>query len=402
MEKDLEVFVKRMETLAIIPNEITIIPVNKGFKSGKDVMFKHVETAERLKDIQKLVETLEIMIKTPNLQHNNGIKGFIEGVRKLKSLLELIESKIFVFKGEECQEMERLNAEERELTMEIKLLQDRMSKPDYNQSAKFSASKQGSTCLNNAHSNLLPEVVDFQNFVAKYGHDDGWETEYHVKFIKLREMLGAGSENLYRKCSQTMLNVTYEMATEHDEWYTIYEQKSRANKEAILKWKKSRQNSNAAVKTIDIGLHPSEEKREFKAADIKLKEEREMKRFELQLWKREKERKAKEVADKQKSISKKDELARTLNMKQQLEHRNERLLQKEIEKELKLLEERHQISPSYQISKDTNRIVLSLQKEREDKVMRKKRLLFEAKAREEQKRNDRILKVKESVIKCVT
>jgi hypothetical protein len=80
--------------------------------------------------------------------------------------MELIESKILVFKAEQLERMNELELAERTCFQDVKLLEEKISKADYNQ---LDVSKSASTVANDVHfsydknsSGLLPPVVDFQ------------------------------------------------------------------------------------------------------------------------------------------------------------------------------------------------------------------------------------------------
>lgn len=53
------------------------------------------------------------------------------------------------------------------------------------------SSRISATTLTTSSSGLLPQVIEFQNYLAKHGgHYGGWDDLSHAAFVRIREKLG--------------------------------------------------------------------------------------------------------------------------------------------------------------------------------------------------------------------
>ncbi|KAJ3367298.1 hypothetical protein HDU91_001536 [Kappamyces sp. JEL0680] len=148
---------------------------------------------QKLLSIQASVRKLSQLIARPE-----GGKDCNE--QRIKCLMELIESRILVFKAEQRDQMQQLAQVERLLFLDIKGLEERSSRADYlGKTAKFpAASPSGLDHWPKAgtmQSGLLPEVVQFQSFVDRHGHEDGWDPTNHAGFLRLRQKHGVSGQD---------------------------------------------------------------------------------------------------------------------------------------------------------------------------------------------------------------
>ena len=250
-----------------------------------------------------------------------------------------------------------------------------------------------------SNSNACPPL---QRFVSRYGHVNGWDPINHTGFVKLRKKYGAGTEALFEACQERLLHITHQMAAEHDEWYTMYEEKATANKDAIRKWKSKKKADVTATQSlveeekIKTSLAEHLKKNEQNEDCIKQQKLREFKKYELALWKKE-QAKQKELKD-EKEREEREKQAAKLKLAA-LERKKER------ERKLLLVSEnqKHQkvvVNEAKKITKErhtNNILVLALQKEREEQVLRKRQELAKKKQMQEIEKEHRLEKLKNTV-----
>ncbi|CAH2002798.1 unnamed protein product [Acanthoscelides obtectus] len=84
------------------------------------------------------------------------------------------------------------------------------------------------------------EAKEFMDFVHKSGgHENGWRKEDHDLFVKLRSKhkdIKIAAENLH----DVLPDVSIQDVYEHEEWYEKYLDLNKKKKEAITRWKKSK------------------------------------------------------------------------------------------------------------------------------------------------------------------
>ena len=93
--------------------------------------------------------------------------------------MELIESKILVFRAQEMEHLNELEQQERFYYQEMKLFEERISKVEYNDLSQTSTQNTGASIAfpeaNHAYdknaSGLLPQVVEYQVFRIIHGSD---------------------------------------------------------------------------------------------------------------------------------------------------------------------------------------------------------------------------------------
>lgn len=292
----------------------------------------------------------------------------------IKEMMEAIECKILILKEHQRDSMKDLLDQERLLALEIKAIQSGIDKAD-----SVSLVKNPTTLgkINEHTSNLLPEVVEFQKFAGKYGHEGGWETSNHQAFVKLaRKYQG---DKLYRICAKKLPLVSYEEAQAHDEWFREYDEKYKANKDAIQLWKNKPKDE----------LIPKQEKTQ-KVDKSQSQEEREMQKYQVLLWrkaKNEESRKQNELKEKLKQA----ELEKKKIEKEKQEYKRQ-LLQKRKEEM-----EKKEPPPVVKQTSVNHRLMKMKQKLLQDQYVEKRASIRLKKEEEEREKLARLAKLTEKV-----
>jgi ATPase subunit of ABC transporter with duplicated ATPase domains len=108
--------------------------------------------------------------------------------------------------------------------------------------------------------------------------------KYAVRFIFTR------GSYLYRACANKLVGVTVQGAKDHDEWYSEYLEKKEANKEAIANWRYQKElQKSEQVKLIKESVEQAASTI-AKNESSKEQERRAIQKYEIALWKKEKER----------------------------------------------------------------------------------------------------------------
>jgi hypothetical protein len=203
--------------------------------------------------------------------------NFIDNIREL---MNTIECKLLIQTNSNQEMLSFLLSEETTLSQDIKLIEESVTKSD----SMIAPNNAPDTVRSISKvDNLLPEVLAFQNFVAKHGHFDGWESINHAGFLTLRESYSGTA--LYSACAQKLLRVSYLVAKDHDQWYIEYEDKKLRNKQAIQRWRKEKQTQKSQELKPILVIKP--DKRKENKENIKIKEQRDFQKYQIMLWKKE-------------------------------------------------------------------------------------------------------------------
>ncbi|KAJ3324750.1 hypothetical protein HDV06_006058 [Boothiomyces sp. JEL0866] len=293
-------------------------------------------------------------------------------------MMEAIECKILILKEYQRDSMKELLDQERLLSLEIKTLQAGIDK-----SENISLSRTASTAsnINGNPSNLLPEVVEFQKFAGKYGHEGGWESSNHQAFVKLARKYHG--DKLYRICAKKLPLVTYEEALEHDNWFRQYDEKYKANKEAIQLWKNKPRDE----------LIPKQEKIN-KVEPSNTQQDREMQKYQVLLW-----RKAKnEEMRKQNELNQKNKLAEL--EKKKIEKQKQEFKRQLLQKQREELEKQKKPAPLVQVPKPKSvnyHLIKMKQKIFQEQYLEKKASLKLKREEAEREKQARLNKLAEKV-----
>jgi hypothetical protein len=216
----------------------------------------------------------------------------------------------------------------------------------------------------------------------------------------LRKKYGAGTEALFKASQERLLHITLDMAMDHDEWYTLYEEKAAANKEAIQKWKSKRMESAVAIKSlaeedkVETAQQEQLKKGDQSQESLKIQKLREFKKFELALWKKEqaKQKKLKEGKEEEERMQNAENLK-----KKALERKKKREMKLQQQSEAQKQQEPVIVSEKMNERKTSNILVLALQKEREDQVLKKRQDLIKKKKMQDIEKEHRLEKLKNTV-----
>lgn len=84
------------------------------------------------------------------------------------------------------------------------------------------------------------------DFIARYGHDGGWDPALHSSFLKIRQK-HSNEENFLQLCSNALF-IDVDEIQKHDLWYREYLRHVSENKLEIQRWKKGKiQNGSTNV-----------------------------------------------------------------------------------------------------------------------------------------------------------
>ncbi|KAJ2993231.1 hypothetical protein HDV02_002574 [Globomyces sp. JEL0801] len=276
---------------------------------------------KRLHRIQAGVGDIQNLINNP--------QSGLQYISTLKSLMEFVESEIMIFKTIQKQELQELFDYDKSISQELKSLQERLTNGDQNLARPILFQKNSNVI--NQTSGLLPDVIAFQEFASKYGHEGGWDPTNHATFIKYTLQYHNDLEKLFRICSR-LPGITYQMVKDHYRWFQIYTKKLELNKLAIKKWKETKQNFNHAQIQSELNAIESIEAKKKPMVDDKT---RELKKFEILLWKKnQKEKKEMEELQKRKQLELEQQLnrKRILQRNQTIQNQNKSIDVKKLDK----------------------------------------------------------------------
>ncbi|KAI9145433.1 hypothetical protein BKA69DRAFT_580752 [Paraphysoderma sedebokerense] len=275
-------------------------------------------------DLNRLKEKLHELQRMTTQQRRGG-----KFLASLQSLIEDIEFDIVAFKEWQIKEYESLHLSEKLYTNDLSTFQDRFkswqSTNSKNQADnEVSRSSCGATrpkSLNRDLSGLLPEVIAYQNYLAKYGGVYGhWDEIQHLRFLRLRQKIGANSPKFTGLCAKE-LDLSFDEVKQHEDWYRVLLRLQNSKKEALKRWKiqkekrieaeKSRiekeleeQNRCQVVEGLDIGQNVQDkkslEKRKELKEKIKLWKERKLKAESQHQLEEERKRKEEHQREQQK------------------------------------------------------------------------------------------------------
>ncbi|KAI8817193.1 uncharacterized protein EV422DRAFT_571032 [Fimicolochytrium jonesii] len=212
-------------------------------------------------------------------------------VSKLKASMESIEADLLAIRDHESKVLEDLVRQEKKLTQEINTFEEHIEA--WNQIAETvperlphtASSKPAPVSVAKHDDILLPEVMEYQDFISRHGgRFGGWEELSHTTFLKLRQKFGPDSPDFFRACISRIPGIDYNLASQHEKWYQRFCKVTEARKMAIGKW---RQRKAAILEREEQALdEETEMKHERSDVDIALERaEREEKRRALMEWK---------------------------------------------------------------------------------------------------------------------
>ncbi|KAJ3187490.1 hypothetical protein HDU85_006781 [Gaertneriomyces sp. JEL0708] len=212
-------------------------------------------------------------------------------IERLKRTMSDIERDLLLFKNAESTSFEELQVRERQLTRDIASANAKMeawetivNEPP-SQEGRKKAIRQKPSHLYNGDG-LLPDVVAYQNYLARYGgHTGGWDEQMHRVWLKLRQSYEARYDEFLRACVARIPGISLEEAIVHEEWYTGFCEVTDAKKRAIERWRK-RKEELAAKSSSETGKAGHAEDATARAVQNERdQQEREQKKREVEEWK---------------------------------------------------------------------------------------------------------------------
>ncbi|KAI8930319.1 hypothetical protein BC831DRAFT_3547 [Entophlyctis helioformis] len=279
---------------------------------GSDETVWEHDAATELKSLQTgllglkgNVDRLLHLVKNPRGGHT-----YIE---MLKEMMEGIEADVLVFKSNHRENYEALLDEERILTHEIRLAEERIHNWDavvevapvplslpsgpgglvgdeIHSSSNQAAAGDLHAGPQVGSTGLLPEVIEFQDYLARHGgHYGGWDDLSHLAFVKYRLKFGTRDPKFMQHCLQFIPNTSEQGILVHDEWFRGYTRRLDAKKRAIELW---RERKRAAVRRIEESLDELTDatKKANQAAAVHDAQSRQEQRQAVQQWREEREK----------------------------------------------------------------------------------------------------------------
>ncbi|KAL2916360.1 hypothetical protein HK105_204116 [Polyrhizophydium stewartii] len=230
-----------------------------------------------------------------------------EHIDILKRLMESIESSVIVFKSQNRASFEELLAQERSLALEIKAAEERIQSWDAapTEVAPPISSSQAANLPHEAlehpvrvdmqQPGLLPQVVEFQNYLARHGgHSGGWDDLSHAAFVKYRTKYGACDGRFVQACLDRIPGATEQGIASHEGWFCGYVARLSAKKRAIDAWRQRKKDAAHRIGAmIERDIHESAKQTHKDSG--KALERREQQKEALRRWQEEKERRQHEL-----------------------------------------------------------------------------------------------------------
>ncbi|KAJ3333781.1 hypothetical protein HDU76_003595 [Blyttiomyces sp. JEL0837] len=89
---------------------------------------------------------------------------------------------------------------------------------------------------------LLPEVVEFQEYLVRHGgYSGGWDDLSHSAFLRLRNKYGPSNPQFLSACGSGIPGIGVDEARSHEAWYSKFIVLLEAKKAAIKLWKKRKE-----------------------------------------------------------------------------------------------------------------------------------------------------------------
>ncbi|KAJ3045215.1 hypothetical protein HDV00_011086 [Rhizophlyctis rosea] len=367
-----------------------------------------------LTDRPALVQQLHARIKSirggvdelmQHVQHPQAGQMYIE---TLKRLMESIESDLIVFKESQREQYDHLLHHEKRLTQEVATLEEHVAAWEHqstNESLYEAVSEQSTTApkkrkATDPQSQLLPEAVAFQDYLARHGgHTGGWDQLMHNHFVKVRQKHKGNGTAFFRECVSSIPGVTLESATSHERWYRGYCKLRDARKAAIGRPMYTVQGLLAKQaeqldKKVENERHGKERNTE---EENRVREE---KKKEIDKWKEEQKRKAEEVQRAAKEEARRQREAQKVwrQEHEKAKHKVSEYVQKRSHEQALLRRVEEEAKRIQKAARgDLEDVDVERLAQRNEAISQKKRQLMEAKAQAEQQKEKRIERLRASV-----
>ena len=99
-----------------------------------------------------------------------------------------------------------------------------------------------------SRGDLLPEVVEFEEFIKDYGHTGGWSEEDHNDFLRLFQRSGKSYTRVLSVCLAQMPHLTREEIVGHCKWDAEHKNLLLRRRQAIQAWRERKNLQKEAEK----------------------------------------------------------------------------------------------------------------------------------------------------------
>lgn len=211
-------------------------------------------------------------------------------VQQVQSSMQQIEQAFSETKQREKTRFDALLREQYILETELIMLERRIQSWQEKKEQRDTSSKQtgGKTVVrgpqSGAGANLAPEVLEYEQFIARTGLRNGWDVHDHDDFVRMRTRFG-GRHEFIRTLAELMVTRTYDDIVQHETWYRELLRLEAARREAIQRWK-SQRNATVVVHKRTEDSQAESDVDETPKTDENFRREREKQRQRLEDWKR--------------------------------------------------------------------------------------------------------------------
>ncbi|KAJ3148515.1 hypothetical protein HDU86_007445 [Geranomyces michiganensis] len=220
---------------------------------------------------------------------------------QIQGLMESIESHVMIQKTASYEILQTLVRQQNKLNSELTAFQDHMAgwdqapadDPHLVKHPGKAVSVRAPRVTTVDDGSLLPEIVAYQNFVARHGRFGGWEEFAHRAFLRLREKNSSTAKDAFLRAVVARIpGINLSEAESHAAWHESFLRLTEARKSAIKRWK-SRKAVAAEDQEKEMEAHETAVKIScYKGQAIHV--DRDAQKRELEAWKEQK--RAEEVA----------------------------------------------------------------------------------------------------------
>eukprot|EP00210_Caulerpa_lentillifera_P005653 g5406.t1 len=126
------------------------------------------------------------------------------------------------------------------LEQDLDAMMERMSSNEYhnpsqNQQDSFTRIKAMS--LHGEETGLLPEVLEYDDYLDKHGATGGWQSDDHKEFLRLLTVCKGDYSLTTQLCYKELIGVPKAEIIAHARWHSIFSDLSDKKRSAIATWK---------------------------------------------------------------------------------------------------------------------------------------------------------------------
>eukprot|EP01028_Stygiella_incarcerata_P013604 TRINITY_DN82839_c0_g1_i2.p1 TRINITY_DN82839_c0_g1~~TRINITY_DN82839_c0_g1_i2.p1 ORF type:complete len:479 (+),score=179.34 TRINITY_DN82839_c0_g1_i2:118-1554(+) len=196
-----------------------------------------------------------------------SLKAFVErgaygSLAKLQKLLNKVETQINEWKSTQRLAYEALQSEEKIIQKEVEHLQQRIEEAERSLLGSSSAGSSASDAagsragsdrnpkrgtLGGGDRDLAPEVIAYEEYLAKHGPTGGWDERDHALYLRRLTQFGPKREKeCLEKIQNDLPNYDAEEILSHHLWNEGLQYHDRARRRAIEAWRQRRQDEAVA------------------------------------------------------------------------------------------------------------------------------------------------------------